>query len=142
MQEENKQAALKFLNVRMRSEFEMRRYLKRKQVEEDEIDEILEYLYHYNYLNDEEFAKSYIRDKLNFSPCGRYKLSYALAEMGINSFVAEDALEELFPEEVEREQLKRAFAKCKRKGKTYEQAVRYLYGKGYGGSMLSDLERY
>ena len=107
MQEENKQAALKFLNVRMRSEFEMRRYLKRKQVEEDEIDEIVEYLYHYNYLNDEEFAKSYIRDKLNFSPCGRYKLSYALAEMGINSFVAE----ELFFFFLEREQLKRAFAK-------------------------------
>ena len=32
--------------------------------------------------------------------------------------------------------------KFKQVQQAYEQAVRYLYGKGYGGSMLSDLERY
>lgn len=142
MQEQNKQAALRYLNVRMRSEFEMRQYLKKKQVEMAEIDEIIAYLYHYNYLNDNEFAKSFIRDKIRFSPCGRYKMSYALSEKGIDSFTIEDAMYEVFPEEVERTLLNDAFEKCQRKGKTYEQAVRYLYSKGFSGSLLSDLERY
>ena len=52
MEEKHKQLALRYLTVRMRSEFEMRQYLEKKQVAAEEIDEIVAYLYSYHYLDD------------------------------------------------------------------------------------------
>lgn len=142
MQEKNKQQALRYLTVRMRSELEMRQYMEKKQVKTEEIDEIIAYLYHYNYLNDEEFARSFVRDKLHFHPCGRHKLVYALKEKGIDAFIIEDVLEELFPQEIEWEFVSKEYDKCQQKGKNYQQTMRYLYGKGYSSELLSRLERY
>ena len=41
MEEKHKQLALRYLTVRMRSEFEMRQYLEKKQVAAEEIDELV-----------------------------------------------------------------------------------------------------
>ena len=83
MEEKHKQLALRYLTVRMRSEFEMRQYLEKKQVAAEEIDEIVAYLYSYHYLDDAQFAESFVRDKLRFNPCGRLKLTFALRDKGI-----------------------------------------------------------
>lgn len=142
MQEKNKQQALRYLAVRMRSEKEMRQYMQKKHVDIDEIDEIIAYLYHYNYLDDMQFAKSFVRDKLQFHPCGRHKMIFALKEKGIDDFTIEDVLAELFPEEKEWELVYHDYDKCQQKGKNYQQTMRYLYGKGYSVSLLSRLEKY
>lgn len=142
MQERNKQQALRYLTVRMRSEKEMRDYMLKKHVTTDEIDEIIDYLYHYQYLDDEQFARAFVRDKLHFHPCGRHKLIFALKEKGLDAFIIEDVLEELFPMEKEWEFVTKEFDKCRQKGKNYQQTMRYLYGKGYSSDLLSRLERY
>lgn len=142
MQEKNKQQALRYLTVRMRSEKEMRDYMAKKNVAVDEIDEIIDYLYHYQYLDDEQFARAFVRDKLHFHPCGRHKLISALREKGIDAFTIEDVLEELFPSEKEWEFVSEEFDKCQQKGKNYQQTMRYLYGKGYSTDLLSRLEKY
>ena len=132
MQEKNKQQALRYLTVRMRSEKEMRDYMAKKNVAIDEIDEIIDYLYHYQYLDDEQFARAF----------GRHKLIFALKEKGIDMFTIEDVLEELFPIDKEWEFVSEEFDKCQQKGKNYQQTMRYLYGKGYSADLLSRLERY
>ena len=142
MQEHNKQAALRYLNVRMRSEHEMRQYLIKRSVADDEIEEIITYLYSYHYLDDVEFAASFIRDRCRFHPCGRVKLTHDLREKGIDTFVIEDVLAEVFPPELEEMQLHREYERCKQKGKSYQQSMRYLYGKGYSADALADLTRY
>ena len=142
MQERNKQQALRYLTVRMRSEKEMRDYMLKKHVTTDEIDEIIDYLYHYQYLDYEQFARAFVRDKLHFHPCGRHKLIFALKEKGLDAFIIEDVLEELFPMEKEWEFVTKEFDKCQQKGKNYQQTMRYLYGKGYSSDLLSRLERY
>lgn len=142
MQEKNKQQALRYLTVRMRSEKEMRDYMAKKNVAIDEIDEIIDYLYHYQYLDDEQFARAFVRDKLHFHPCGRHKLIFALKEKGIDMFTIEDVLEELFPIDKEWEFVSEEFDKCQQKGKNYQQTMRYLHGKGYSTDLLSRLERY
>lgn len=142
MQEKHKQQALRYLNVRMRSELEMRLYLKKKQISTEEIDEIIQYLYHYKYLDDESFAESFVRDKLRFHPCGRNKLIYALKEKGINEFIIEDVMEKEFTMEDEWKFLMNDYKKCQSKDKTYQQTMRYLYSKGYSTALLSRLERY
>ncbi len=142
MEEKHKQLALRYLTVRMRSEYEMRQYLRKKQVPADQIDAIIDYLYSYHYLDDAQFAESYIRDKLRFNPCGRLKLEMALKEKGIDPYVIEDALYAEYPEETERALLQKEYEKCREKGKKYQQTMRYLYGKGYSADKLSSLERY
>ena len=142
MQEKNKQQALRFLNIRMRSEKEMRTYLRKKGISDDEAQEIIEYLYYYHYLDDTQFAQSFVRDKLRFHPCGKNKMVYALREKGINEFIIEDVLEELFSEESEWTFLEKDYMNCQKKGKNYQQTMRYLYGKGYSSNLLSRLERY
>ncbi|MEE0547828.1 MAG: regulatory protein RecX [Peptococcaceae bacterium] len=142
MEEKHKQLALRYLTVRMRSEYEMRQYLRRKQVSDEEANEIIDYLYSYHYLDDRQFAESYIRDKLRFNPCGRLKLIMALKDKGIDAFIIEDALASEYPEDVEMAQLEKEYNKCREKGKKYQQTMRYLYGKGYSAGMLSFLERY
>lgn len=142
MQEKDKQAALRYLTVRMRSEHEMRQYLLKRSVPEEEIDEIIAYLYSYHYLDDAAFAASFVRDKCRFHPCGRMRLVHDLREKGIDGFVIEDVLAEEFPPEAEQAQLIREYEKCQQKGKSYQQSMRYLYGKGYSADALSSLERY
>lgn len=142
MEEKNKQMALRYLTVRMRSEMEMRQYLLRKQVPADEIEDIVAYLYSYHYLDDAQFAASYVRDKLRFNPCGRVKLAMALKEKGIDAFTIEDVLAEEYPAEKEAAFLRCEYEKCREKGKKYQQTMRYLYGKGYSATLLSNLDAY
>lgn len=142
MDEKNKQLALRYLTARMRSEFEMRQYLIKKQVATDEIEAIIAYLYSYHYLDDKQFAESFIRDKLRFNPCGRMKLIMALKEKGIDEFIIEDALAAEYSPETEQALLQQDYERCRQKGKNYQQAMRYLYGKGYSTHLLSTLERY
>lgn len=142
MQEKNKQQALRYLTTRMRSEKEMREYMAKKHVAIDEIDEIIAYLYYYQYLDDVQFARAFVRDKLHFHPCGRHKLVFALKEKGIDAFTIEDVLEELFPIEKEWEFVSKDFDKCQQKGKNYQQTMRYLYSKGYTTDLLSRFEKF
>ena len=83
-----------------------------------------------------------MRDKLRFNPCGRLKLTFALRDKGIDSFIIEGTLAREYPEEAELAQLEREYDKCREKGKKYQQTMRYLYGKGYSAGLLSELERY
>lgn len=137
MQEKNKQMALRYLTIRMRSEQEMRDYLKKKQVSGEEADEIIAYLYSYDYLDDAQFARSFVRDRINFHPCGRYKLVNDLKGKGIDEFLIEDTLADIFPEDVEWSLLSAEAEKCQARGKSLTQTLRYLYGKGFSTGLIN-----
>lgn len=141
MQEKDKQLALRYLSYRLRSEYEMRRYLSEKNVSLAEIDEIIAYLYSYRYLDDQAYAEAFIRDKINFHPCGRYKMFHELEARGISSFIIEDAMDICFSTEDELQLLLGEYKKYITKGKTYEQALKYFYNKGYPIELLQKLER-
>ena len=49
----------------MRSEAEVRLFLKKKEIEEPLINEVIHKLYPFNYLNDLDFAKAYVRTHVN-----------------------------------------------------------------------------
>ncbi len=141
MQEKDKQLALKYLSYRLRSEFEMRKYMAQKDVPEEDIDEIIDYLYSYKYLDDHAYAKAFINDKINFHPCGRYKIIHELEVRGIEHLIIEKALEECLPYEKEENILQCEYEKYIKKGKTHEKALRYFYTKGYPSELLGHLER-
>ena len=83
---EDKNQALKFamklLDIRKRSVFEIRKRLKQKEFEEEIINEVIKELFEYGYLNDEEFAEAYINDRINFNPRGSFLVKKELREKG------------------------------------------------------------
>ena len=78
-------ACLKYIQVRVRSEKEIRDYLKRKKADQEEVEIIIEKLKKSNYLNDDYFAKCFINDKLKFTLWGPYKVINELKKHNINN---------------------------------------------------------
>lgn len=85
--EENNKAitlAVKYLALRQRSVKEVKDYLKRKGYEDNLIDDTISYLEGKNYLNDYEFAQSFIRDKSYLNKYGINKIRYELMNKGVS----------------------------------------------------------
>lgn len=78
-------AAIKYINVRLRSEKEIRDYLSKKCDNSDYIDAVVDRLILYKYLDDDRFTKAFIKDKINFTMMGDYKIRKELERLGIDS---------------------------------------------------------
>lgn len=85
-------SALGYLAYRMRSETEVRLFLKKKEIEELMMNEVIDKLYSYQYLNDVEFAEAYVRTHANGGNKGPITLRMELKEKGINETLIEKAL--------------------------------------------------
>jgi regulatory protein len=86
--------ALHYLSYRMRSVFEISDYLKKKEYETPIIEEVIAKLKSYNYLNDEEFAKAFVRSKKNTSIKGPKIIRNELKEKGVSESNIEIGLKE------------------------------------------------
>ena len=83
--------ALRYLSYRPRSIEEVRRHLKKKQLTDSQIAEVLERLRQRGYVDDREFARFWISNRERFKPMGLRALRYELRRKGINDEIV-DAL--------------------------------------------------
>ncbi|MFE8700576.1 recombination regulator RecX [Cytobacillus sp. FJAT-54145] len=83
-----------YLSRKMRTETEVRDYLKTKEVDEPIIQEVIHKLYEYQFLNDPEFAGAYVRTQMNTSEKGTDLIKRELREKGVSSTTIENALME------------------------------------------------
>ncbi|GAE36400.1 recombination regulator RecX [Halalkalibacter akibai] len=86
--------AINFLSYRMRSVDEIRVYLRKKEKEEQHIDEVIKELLEKKLLDDQEFASSYVRSKQLTVLKGPMKLKQELIQKGVQESVIERALEQ------------------------------------------------
>ena len=84
MSKEAREQALKFLVSRMRCEREVREHLRKKGHSRADIDDAVDYLYSYEYLDDLKYCEAFIHDRVQFNPCGRQKLFYDLSQKGVS----------------------------------------------------------
>jgi len=98
---EAKDAALKFLSYRMRSEKEVKDKLKKKEFAGDLIAEIIKDLKRVNLIDDYEFASAFISDRISNNPRGKILLKQELWKKGIKKEIIEKALKEFFKDEDE-----------------------------------------
>jgi len=129
MIQEAMKKALKYLSVRLRSEYEMRQYLQQKGYNEDIIEEVIRQLKTYSYIDDYAYAGAFVRDKVNFNPCGSKKIYMELKKRGVSNLCINQALAENLPAETEVELAKKVLAKYKETDR--EKNLRYLLGKGF-----------
>lgn len=131
--EQTKNKALKYLEYRVHSEREMRQKLKRAGAGEENVEQVIEFLTEYGFLNDEEFAELYIRELKNLKKFGKKRIKLELMKKGISAEITESAISN---EEWEEEDMLMPMIQKKLGGnfdrKNIEKAVRYFAYKGYG----------
>ena len=143
-------AALRILNYRFNSEAELRRKLRAKKFEKDEIDTAIARLHKEKWLDDERFAGAFVRTRVN-KRVGKLRIRRELHAAGVSDSAAEKAIAENVDPERERESLEALCARrvrvlVRRHGAEYldSQEARakltaYLIGHGYDSALVRDV---
>jgi regulatory protein len=95
------QRALRLLEIRPRSETEIRRSLNKHKTSEDVIEDVLERLKRSNLVNDQTFAGLWVENQREFRPRGRKALAYELRQRGVQEPAIRAALENIQAEDEE-----------------------------------------
>ncbi len=132
-----------------RCESDVRKKLERRDLAEDEISYIINYLTKENFLNESRYALAYVNDKYKFSKWGKRKIAQGLYLKGIPQECSQEALAAIDQSEY-LENLRAILAAKKRTVKAkndYElkqKLARFALGRGfdYGDIMqfLPELE--
>lgn len=88
--------SLRFLSVRPRSIYEVREYLvRRKGYSEDHVDRVITKLVTQSYLDDEDFARLWIGNRLDLAPRPLAIIKMELLKKGIDRALIDDCLAEI-----------------------------------------------
>ncbi|KHE71139.1 recombination regulator RecX [Halobacillus sp. BBL2006] len=136
--------AINYLSYRMRSEKEIRDYLKDKEVDPEHVQEIVTRLKKEKLLDDQEFANSLVRSKVMTSSKGPLLLKKELIEKGVNASQAEEALEHFSFDKQYEKAMKFAEKKMKNDGrKSFRQQIQNvqqtLMQKGYQRDVIQEV---
>lgn len=124
--------ALNLLSFRLRSEWEMRDYLKRKNADPEVIDQILNKLSINGYINDEHFAKRWVENRRLLKPTSRRKLILELKQKRVPSEVIDKVLSEDKSDVDERQILRELVEKKRARYPDRTKFMQYLARQGYG----------
>ncbi|WP_036728892.1 RecX family transcriptional regulator [Peptoniphilus mikwangii] len=130
--------SLKYIK-NLKTEYEIREYLKLNQIETEIIDETICYLQSMNYIDDLKYAKYYTSDKIRINKHGLQKIRLALSLKGINKNIIDSVFEDA-DTDTEHKNLLSEIEKKIKYNKTdknqYEKLLKYLTNKGYSYSKI------
>ena len=145
-------AALRILQYRFNSEAELRRKLRARKFEKDDIDAAIARLHREKWLDDQRFAGAFVRTRSN-KRVGRLRIRRELQAAGVSDSVSAQAIEENVDPERERESL---VALCERRlrvlvrregeealqsGELHAKLISYLIGHGYDSALAREVAR-
>jgi len=134
MIKEAKLKALSLLNYMDRTESQLRQKLKEKSFSDEAIEQAIEYVKSFGYMNDVGYAERYIMNKQGSK--SRREIYASLSQKGIRREVVEQAMENCYDSEDELVAIRRL---CEKKHFVAEQATdvekrkmyQYLLRKGF-----------
>ena len=131
----------KYCGYQERCMKDVRDKLKTFDLPQEEKDKILDYLLDNRFVNDERFAKSFVRGKVNQSGWGLNKIRFHLVHKGIAKEIIDEALEQT-DEEVYRQRLidilrlKAKSVKAETEFEKKHKLAAYAMQKGFEGSLV------
>lgn len=139
--EKAKEIAYRYLAFRSRSEKEVSDHLSRKGFSSEEIQEVIEHLRHQQWLDDVQFAQSWIRYRQKVSPRGQSALRWELRKKGVEEEIIEQSLENFSAGEELASAQKMALKKWQQYQKlplpeAQQKLVRYLQQRGFSGDVI------
>jgi regulatory protein len=132
-----KRAALNYVSYKPRTKAQVEQKLRTKGYSKEEIEIALKFLTEFNYLDDTNFADSYVKDYLARKPVSKNKLLQSLMAKGIPRDEALSALDDKLDNESELENAIIAGGKkiksirATGRKEINEKLYRYLAGQGY-----------
>jgi len=84
--------ALRYLSRSPKTVMEMKKYLAKKAIAQEEIDIVITRLKELNYLNDYDYARQFIQNRVRFKPKSVFALGYELRQKGIDPTHADELL--------------------------------------------------
>jgi regulatory protein len=140
--------AVNLLAFKQRSVAELReRLLEKDWTTAAIVDEVIEKLKYYGYLNDEYFAKTFAASQIRQKPVGKRVLKQKLTMKKLDKETVDEALEKALEETPEEEIIERAIAKrlrLKGKPENREDAKKfydYLLRQGFSYDLVSNKMR-
>lgn len=139
-----KDTALRTVERSYKTEKEIKDKLLLKEFDEDTVEETLEFLREYGFIDDSKFVKMFVKDHIRNQ--GRNKIKYLLSQKGIDKCLIEEAFLDLEKEdEVERAFIlgeKKYLSISKREDDDFKiknKITRYLLGRGYDYSIAKEV---
>ena len=128
--DEQKTKVFKYITYKKRTEQEVRNKFK-GQIEEEMLEEIIDYLKEVNYLNDYDFIERQVNEYMNLKTLSIKEIKYKLMTKGLDRKLIEEYIDKNYDSLNEYE--KKCIEKIKQKKKelTEEEIKQYLYRKGY-----------
>lgn len=129
--DEQKTKVFKYITYKKRTEQEVRNKF-RGQIDEDMLEEIIDYLKEAKYLDDYEFIERQVREYINLKTMSIKEMKFKLASKGLDRKLIEKYIENNYEELKEYEQRCIEKIKAKKAGTMEDQELQqYLYRKGY-----------
>lgn len=125
-----KTKVFKYITYKKRTEQEVRKKFK-GQIEEQMLEEIIEYLKEAKYLDDYEFIEKQVREYMNLKTLSIKEIKYKLLSKGLDKKLIEKYIDNNYEELKEYEQKCAEKIKIKRSELSEEEIKQYLYRKGY-----------
>lgn len=147
-----KQSALDYLAHKPRTEKEVRRKLRSADILEPVIDEVISRLYELQYLDDEAYARDYVRNRFSSKRYGPERIRRELRKRGVDRRLIDEAVHDHFSgidlKAVAREHAEKRWSRLadeddprRRKQKLYRYLRRRGFPSGVISPLLDELER-
>ena len=130
---------VKYISVRIRSIYEIEEYLRKKEIDLEEINNVIQKLIKNNLLNDDIFTKAFINDKLNFTTMGPYKIEQELKKHKIDSSIINKYLYNIDDSIIDNKinkQITKLMKSSKKKTNLRNKIYMNLLNLGYSNEMI------
>ena len=135
---------LKYIKTKLRSEFEIREYIKKNEIDKSTEENIINKLKETKLIDDKTYVYAYIHDRIKFSNDGPYKIKKELLKQKIEENIIEDELNKLDKEEIY-EKLKKQILKKLNSNNKYsnnmikQKLLNNFINQGYEKEMINQI---
>ena len=130
-----------YIGVRLRSINEIREYMQRKSVDSILINKTIDKLVKHKLLDDEIFTKAFIKDKLNFTTMGPYRIELELKKHNIDNNIISKYINDI-DENIIKDKLNKQINKLMKSNKNKPNLKNKIYNNllnlGYSSPMILD----
>ena len=135
---------LKYIKTKLRSEFEIREYIKKNEIDKSTEENIINKLKETKLIDDKTYVYAYIHDKIKFSNDGPYKIKKELLKQKIEENIIEDELNKLDKEEIYEKLKKQILKKLNSNNKYSNNMIRQkllnnFINQGYDKEMINQI---
>lgn len=122
---------------------EMDEKMRRWGLDEDARGRVVQYLVSHKYVDDERFARAFVRDKLEYNGWGRRKLEQALWQKRVAQDIIDRVLDDTAPEDFTEKlrpllAAKRRTVKAKDSRELTAKLIRFAMGRGFSYEQIRE----